>query len=66
MPEASRKDREKRSGFDSCRGAPVPHIFLNIDDDKDDAYEKVHKEDKDEEDKHEDDKDEDEFEDGKG
>ena len=67
-PGLSRKHRGQGPGFDSRRGARVQHIFLDIDDEKDEPEE--HKDDEDEDEHDEDDEDEnedeDEFEDERG
>ena len=56
--------RGKGPGFDSRRGTPVQHIFLDVDDDEDEVHEEGHKDDEDDEDENED-EDEDEDEDDK-
>ncbi len=62
-PGFSKRHRGKDSGFDSCCGASVQHILLDIDDDKDECGEN-YKDDEDGEDKDEN-KDKDKFEDDK-
>ena len=64
-PSIPKNTRGKGPRSASCRGEPVQHVLLDIDDDEDDEYEQDHKNDEDD-DSEDDDKDDEDDVDGKG